>query len=256
MFFRIFKPVLYQGRELFMSDFNDIGISRELDLPRIKKLLSIGLFFSVIVFLSDWLLGYGTDDPNASGMVQKLLSSCVDIADWRIILSGVLGLLGITIEGLSYFGIYRLIVCRSPKLAHDYRTGIIGYIAFGACGIHVPCCAIAYIYKHLYAIDTSLALETATGFVKYFMMPATILFTIFTGLFSVVHIIAFAKGMTPLPKICWIFCLPFGMVLAMIPSIFGNAAWINALSTAWISVGNLWMFGGLLYHVKKLMAVS
>ena len=28
-----------------MSDFNDIGISRELDWPRIKKLLTIGLFF-------------------------------------------------------------------------------------------------------------------------------------------------------------------------------------------------------------------
>lgn len=27
-----------------MSDFNDIGISRELDWPRIKKLLTIGLF--------------------------------------------------------------------------------------------------------------------------------------------------------------------------------------------------------------------
>lgn len=26
-----------------MSDFNDIGISRELDWPRIKKLLTIGL---------------------------------------------------------------------------------------------------------------------------------------------------------------------------------------------------------------------
>lgn len=31
-----------------MSDFYDIGISRELDLPRIKKLVSIGVFASVL----------------------------------------------------------------------------------------------------------------------------------------------------------------------------------------------------------------
>ena len=36
-----------------MSDFNDIGISRELDWPRIKKLLTIGLFASVLHLAGD-----------------------------------------------------------------------------------------------------------------------------------------------------------------------------------------------------------
>ena len=163
-----------------------------------------------------------------------------------------MGLVGITIEGLCYFAIYRLIAGKSAKLAHHYRSGIIGYIAFGACGIHVPCCALAYLYKHLYSVDTSLAEEISISFIKYFMLPAMILFSIFTAVLCITQIIAFAKGMTPLPKICWIFCIPLGMILATIPSVFGNAAWINALHTAWISVGNLWMFGGLLYHVIKL----
>lgn len=39
-----------------MSDFNDIGISRELDWPRIKKLLTIGLFASVLHLAGDLIL--------------------------------------------------------------------------------------------------------------------------------------------------------------------------------------------------------
>jgi len=42
-----------------MSDFNDIGISRELDWPRIKKLLTIGLFASVLHLAGDLILGSG-----------------------------------------------------------------------------------------------------------------------------------------------------------------------------------------------------
>lgn len=42
-----------------MSDFNDIGISRELDWPRIKKLLTIGLFASVLHLAGDLILGWG-----------------------------------------------------------------------------------------------------------------------------------------------------------------------------------------------------
>ena len=40
-----------------MSDFNDIGISRELDWPHIKNLLTIGLFASVLHLAGDLILG-------------------------------------------------------------------------------------------------------------------------------------------------------------------------------------------------------
>ena len=42
-----------------MTDFNDIGILHELDLPRIKKLLTIGLIASVLHFAGDMILGWG-----------------------------------------------------------------------------------------------------------------------------------------------------------------------------------------------------
>lgn len=40
-----------------MSDFNDIGISRELDCQCIKKLLTIGLVASVLHLAGDLILG-------------------------------------------------------------------------------------------------------------------------------------------------------------------------------------------------------
>ena len=42
-----------------MSEFNDIGISRQLDWPRIRKLLSIGLSASLLHLAGDFILGWG-----------------------------------------------------------------------------------------------------------------------------------------------------------------------------------------------------
>lgn len=55
-----------------MSDFNDIGISRELDWPRIKKLLTIGLFASVLHLAGDLILGWGVEDDALEGVLQML----------------------------------------------------------------------------------------------------------------------------------------------------------------------------------------
>jgi len=44
------------------------------------------------------------------------------------------------------------------------------------------------------------------------------------------------------------------MAAALLLNIFGNQAWVNAIFCAWISVGNLWMFGGLLATMKKVRA--
>ena len=41
-----------------MTEFNDIGISNSLDVPRINKLLTIGLFASLLHFAGDMILGW------------------------------------------------------------------------------------------------------------------------------------------------------------------------------------------------------
>ena len=227
-----------------MNDFNDIGISRQLDMPRIKKLLSIGLFAAVLHFIGDMILGWGVEDETMTGIL-RMLSAYTGTSDGGIFAAGLLGLIGMALEGLSLFGIYRMIVPYSPKYAHSYRTGILGYLIFGACGFHLPTCALVFLAKH--GFGDELILRYAAGFI----LPAFVLFWIFFLFLSITQIKAFAKGQTPCPKWGWVFSLPVGMLIAMLPSVCGNLPFVNALSCAWIAFGNLWMFGGLLVLLRR-----
>lgn len=228
-----------------MSDFNDIGISRQLDLPRIKKLLSIGLFASALHLCGDMLLGWGVENEALTGL-ERMISAYTGTSDGKIFAAALLGLFAMTLEGFSYFGVYRLIAERAPDYAHKYRSGIFGYLIFGACGYHVPVCALVFLTKH------GLAQELLMKYAEYFILPAFILFWVFFLVLEVTHIKAFAKGLTPYPKWCFVFSLPIGMAAAMLPSFFGNFEFFNALSCAWIAVGNLWQFGGLLATFGKI----
>lgn len=228
-----------------MTDFNDIGISRQFDMPRVKKLLAIGLFASVLHFVGDMILGFGTEDEALTGLL-RMISAYTGTSDGGIFASALLGLFGMTLEGLCCFGIYRLMAEKSPSSAHSYRAGIFGYVIFGACGYHVPVCAAVFLAKH------GLASELLQKYAVYFILPALILFWIFFLVLSVTQIKAFARGFTPYPRWCAVFSMPVGMALAMLPNVFGNLPLVNALSCAWIAFGNLFMFGGLLAMLKKI----
>ena len=227
-----------------MSDYNDIGISRKLDWPRIQHLFRLGLFGAFLTLVGDCMLGWGVEDTTLSG-ITRMLSAYTAASDGRIFAAAMLGLLGITLEGLCYFGVYRLFAERAPKEAHTYRAGIFGYVIFGGCGFHVPVCAMVFLAKH------GLAEDLLMKYAGYFVLPAFALFWIFFLVLVIAQIRAFARGLTPYPKWCWVFSLPVGMAAAMLTNAFGNQPWVNALSCAWISVGNLWMFGGLLAARKK-----
>lgn len=110
-----------------MSDFNDIGISRELDWPRIKKLLTIGLFASVLHLAGDLIL----EDDALEGVLQ-MLSAYTSTSDSGLFAAALLELFGVVLEGLACFGVYRLMAAKSPKYAHRYRSGIFGYLMFCA----------------------------------------------------------------------------------------------------------------------------
>lgn len=227
-----------------MTEFNDIGISNSLDVPRINKLLTIGLFASLLHFAGDMILGWGTEDETLTG-IFRMLSAYISTSDGGIFASALLGLFGMVLEGLAFFGIYRMTAPYSQKYAHSLRTGILGYLMFGVCGFHVPTCALVYLTKH------GISEELIMRFAAYFVLPGFVLFWIFFLILNVAQIKAFAKGMTPCPKWGWIFSLPVGMLIAMLPSVLGNLPLVNALSCAWIAFGNVWMFGGLLVLMKK-----
>ena len=228
-----------------MSNFNDIGISHQLDIPRIKKLLSIGLFASALHLAGDMILGWGTENETLTGIL-RMISAYTGTSDGGIFAAALLGLFGMVLEGLAYFGIYRMIAPYSPRYAHSFRSGILGYLMFGACGYHVPTCALVFLTKHGFADETILR------YAAYFILPAFVLFWIFFAVLEITQIKAFAKRQTPCPKWCWVFSLPVGMIIAMLPNVCGNLPFVNALACAWIAFGNLWMFGGLLAVMNRV----
>ena len=94
------------------------------------------------------------------------------------------------------------------------------------------------------------ALDTSVKFGMFFLLPGMIALIIFWLIHSAAQILAFAKGLTPYPKWCWIFSLPVGMGVTALLNLLGNIEWVNAVTAGWISVGNIWMFGGLLFTMK------
>jgi len=234
-----------------MTTFNDNGIdATKLDWKRISHLLKIGFVASCLAMVSDMLLGWGTKNPEYTGM-KNFFSLYDSISDSRIFWSSLLGFIGIPLEGLCYFAIYRMIAPFSSKYAHIFRNGVIGYIGFAGCGVHVQCLAAVYVYKLLLGISPDTAVDNAIRFGCFFLLPGMIVFIIFFFVQMIAQIMAFAKGLTPYPKWCWIFCTLVGMLATQLLKIFGNYSLINALTAGWISIGNIWMFGGLLLMMNK-----
>ncbi len=231
-----------------MKKFNNIGISSELDMPRIRHLMKIGLVAGFMVLIGDMLLGYGALDTAVSG-IPATFARYLAVSDRRIFWSAVLGLIGIPMECLCYFAVYRLIVQGSEKYAHTYRVGIFGCLIFGGCGVHVPCCAAVYFLKKMYEYSPDTALEVTAKFLVYFLVPAMALFFVFFLILVVTQMKAFAKGLTPLPKWAWVFSVLVGLPTVLILRI-PNLPLTNALAAGWISIGNIWMFGGLLFLTR------
>ena len=227
-----------------MSNFYDIGISRQLDWPRIRKLLCIGVFASLLHLAGDLLLGWGVEDEAKAGIL-RLFSAYTGTGDGIIFAAALLGLFGVTLEGLSCFGVYRLMAEKAPAHAHRYRVGIFGYVIFGGCGYHVPVCALVFLMKH------GLADDLVLRYAGYFILPSLLLFVIFFLILTVTQIQAFRQEKTPYPRKAALFSMLFGLVVAMVAMCCGNHPLSNALYCAWLAIGNLWMFGGLLATMKQ-----
>ena len=105
---------------------------------------------------------------------------------------------------------------------------------------------------HLMKIGIAAALMVLAGdmLLGWEMHDATKIF-VFWLVHQIAHFAAFSKGLTPCPKWCWIFCPAVGMALTMLLKLFPETPLRNALTAGWISIGNLWMFGGLLATMKK-----
>ena len=226
---------------------NTIGIERNLDRPRIRKLLAIGLFAAGITGIGDFLLGYG-ESTAGSSFSTGVMSSAPNLADWQMIAGGLLGLFGIFLEGLAFFAIYRLMADAAPKYAHLYRAGIFGYIWLAPVGCHLNVGVLNLAYKYLLQADEALAAEAADRLFFGFGLPVYLLLVLFWLPMMIIQFKAFSEGKTPYPKKARWFCVPIGAIPALVLSaILGPETALGAgIGTMFLSFGNAFMFGGLL----------
>ena len=220
------------------------------DWDRIKHLYKLGIFASLLALIGgDMVLGWGTADSSLTGM-EQYFSRYSTVSDARIFWAALLGMIGITVETMCFFAIYRVIAAVSDKYAHAYRAGLIGMLVFGPF-CHVMCCATIYYHNAVIRMNPQMAVEETLQFAKMFLFPVSGIFFVFFLIMNIVQITAFAKGKTPYPKWCWVFTMLIGIIDIVIMRMIGNHAWALALSTGWLSFGSLITFTGLLFNAPK-----
>ena len=226
---------------------NTIGINHNLDRARIRKLLTIGLFASVLTGIGDFLLGYA-ESTAGSSFATSVMASAPNLTDWQMITGSLLGFFGIFLEGLSCFAIYRLMADAAPKYAHLYRAGIFGYIWLAPVGCHLNVGVLNLAYKYLLRADEALAAKAADLLFYGFSLPIYMLLVIFWLPMMIIQFKAFSKGLTPYPKKARWFCVLIGAVPALVLSlILGPETALGAgIGTMFLSFGNAFVFGGLL----------
>ena len=227
---------------------NTIGIERNLDRPRIRKLLAIGLLGSVLTGAGDWLIGYGPSAELEDAFMRAFISQAPNVTDAALIAGGLLGVLGIFLEGLSFFGIYRLMADAAPRYAHIYRAGIFFYIWLAPIGCHMNLGLVRYVYKYLLEADPAVASAVMPPLCLALFVPVYVLLAVGWVPMIVVQWKAFAEGKTPYPRsACW-FNLFTGAVPTLIIALAlgPTTALGNGIGTAFLSVGNAVTFGGLL----------
>lgn len=227
---------------------NPIGITDNLDRARIRKLLIIGLFGCALTGMGDFLLGFADSADVGGGPIDQVVATAPNLTDVQIFAGGLLGMFGLLIEGLAFFAVYRLMADASPRYAHIYRTGIIGYLWLAPIGCHLNVGTFNYLYKYLFAADPTLAHQVFPPIYLAFCLPVYLLLVVFWLPAIVVQWKAFAKGLTPYPAHAkWFNVIVGGLPVLIISMLLGpDQALGQGVGTMFLSVGNALMFGGLL----------
>lgn len=227
-----------------MTHYNNIGISRQPDWPRIKKLLTIGLIASLLWAAGSFYLGWGMEEEGLVGL-PRLLSPAVEKSDSALLAIALSGMVALTLVGLSGFGIYRLMAETAPSYAHRYRTCLFGVVIFGGCGFHMPLCGLIYLTRHLGWT------EVVQGFAEGYLAPTAGVFFLAFLFMQFTQMKAFIRGLTPCSRNCWAYTPLLPMAFIQLLRLLGNVPLFNALRFAWMGIGCVWMFWGLLAHVAK-----
>ena len=227
---------------------NTIGIDDNLDRARIGKLLTIGLFGCALTGAGDFLLGYAEPAEVAGGAFEAVLATAINLSDGTLFAGGLLGFFGLFIEGLAFFGIYRLMADAAPRYAHVFRSGIFFYLWLAPVGCHMNMALISYLYKRLWAADPLVAHEAVGPMFLAFCIPLYVLLMAGWIPLLVAQWTAFSEGKTPYPTYAqWFNLAPGAIPPRALSFLLGaNTAIGGGVGTMFLSVGNAVTFGGLL----------
>ena len=208
-----------------------------------KKRFILGLIASLITFSGDMLLGYiQVENPEKS-----LMNFSLTLPLSRIMWGGFLGVIGIPLQSIGYWQIYKLMKEGSETLSKLYKVGIWGWLVMAACGVHLNCAVVMLIYKQLYPTDATLAHNIATTFSNNVLVPCYYIFIVFFLLMNISQFIAFVREKTVYPRIAALFNMFIGIgIIHLIAYLLPDSAIKNGLNVSAISLGNTLMFIGLL----------
>ena len=157
-------------------------------------------------------------------------------------------MVGLFLEGVAFFAIYRLMADAAPKYARIFRASIFGYIWLAPIACHMNVGLLNIAYKYLLGLDPLLANAVGDKLILWFNVPVWILLVIFWLPGLIVQFLAFSKGLTPYSKSAKWFHLFVGAIPALIIAmLIGPHSALGAgIGTTFLSVGNALTFGGLL----------
>lgn len=214
----------------------------------IRRWLAVGLAGSILTGAGDFLLGFAEHARVPDGLFDAICAPYLNASDAQLAAGGLLGFIGLFLEGLAFLGMSRLMAAAGSRYGRVYRVGALGYIWLAPVGCHLSCSIIGIVYKHVWALDPASAHELIGLLGWAFLAPAYVLLALFWIPMIVVQWRAFSRGLTPYPRRARWLNLFSGMVPALVLSfaLGPQTAWGSAVGTMFLSCGNALTFGGLL----------
>lgn len=222
----------------------------EIDWDKVSLLIKIGILGAFINLAGDMLAGWGVRDMSLGG-IEGLIYQYITMSDGKMFWAAILGLIGAPVSVLGHFGIYKLFKPYSRKYANLFGVGMLVCLILGGPGVHMSSLASAFFYKYMTAAAPATALTSSIKFACYFSLPLYIPFFIFWVINVYAYIKAVSGGFSPFPRWGWVFSMPVGNLLFSLVGLFGNYAIVNAIVMGALTLGNIWMLGGVLLMLGK-----
>ncbi len=231
-----------------MEDKNKL--KKDIDWDKIALLLKIGIIGALILVVGDFLMGWGIKDMSLTG-IEGQASQYLRVSDKRMFWSSICGLVGVPVEIVGHFGIYKTIKPYSQKYAKLYAIGNFGFLTFGGAGVHVSSIESAFFYKYMTAANPNTAFASSVKFASYFLLPLYIIILTCWLIMVYAHIRAVLGGLSPYPRWCLVFSMAVGTLIVSLVSVLGNHEIVNALMVGAFSLGSLWTLTGHLMMLGK-----